>query len=415
MTQYQISVDDDIVGGLFTRDDAMKQLVEQVVQQILEGQVRDHLQAEPFERTDERQGYRNGYKPRSLVTRVGTLELRVPQVRDGSFSTDLFSRFQRSEQAFILALLEMTINGVSTRKVTHITQELCGTEVSKSTVSALCSRLDPLVQDWNERDLSGTVYPFLLVDALILKIREEGRVLPRAMLLATAINADGQREILGIQMGDSESEQSWGAFFGWLKKRGIQGVDLVTSDNHGGLVKAVKTHFQSAAWQRCQAHFTRNIIDATPKAYQKEMAASLRALFSAADEQAGQFQLERLLTAFEERAPKAVSILENGYHDATAVLALPVAYRTKLRTTNSVERLNEEIRRRERVIRIFPSRASALRLLGAVLMEIEEGWTTGKRSLPMNEYWLWKKQHSSQPEKGGLLAILDRETQAVAS
>jgi len=400
MTQYQITVDEDMVGGLFSQDGAMGRLVEQVVQQILEAQVSEHLQAAPFERTQERHGYRNGVKPRSLVTRVGTLELRVPQVREGTFSTDLFGRFQRSEQAFILALVDMVINGVSTRKVTHITEELCGTEMSKSTVSALCSRLDPVVHAWNERALSGTVYPVLLVDARVVKIREDGRVRARGVLIAPGITADGQREILGVQLGDSESEGSWGTLFGWLIGRGLSGVDLVTSDSHSGLVRAIGTHFQGATWQRCQAHFTRNIIDATPKDLQKEMAGRLRALFGAADPTSGRALLKAMQDDLGPRAPKAVALLEAGYEDATAVLALPAAYRVRLRTTNSVERLNEEIRRRERVIRIFPSRASALRLLGALLMEIEEGWSTGKRYLPMETYWSWKQQQQPVAEGG---------------
>jgi putative transposase len=399
MAQYQLTVDESRVHGLCTQDGALAQLVEDIVQQVLEAQVSEQLNAQPYERTEERRGYRNGYKPRSLTTRIGTLELKVPQVRDGTFSTDLFARFQRSEQAFILALLEMVINGVSTRKVTHITEELCGTEVSKSTVSALCARLDPLVQAWNERDLSATPYPFVLVDALVLKVREDGRVRARSALIATGLNAEGYREILGLRLGDSESEASWAELFSWLKSRGLHGVDLVTSDSHAGLVRAVQTHFQGASWQRCQAHFTRNIIDATPKALQKEMAARLRALFSAADPFSARALLQAMHADFAHQAPKAIDILEEGYEDATAVFALPAAYRVRLRTTNSVERLNEEIRRRERVIRIFPSRTSALRLLGALLMEMEEQWTTGHRYLSMDAYWLWK--HHQQALKGG--------------
>ena len=403
MTPYQLTVDADQVSGLFTQDGALGRLVEQIVQQILEAQVSEHLQAQPYERTEDRRGYRNGSKPRALTTRVGTLELRVPQVRDGAFSTDLFGRFQRSEQAFLLALLEMVINGVSTRKVTHITEELCGTEVSKSTVSALCARLDPLVHAWNERDLSGSAYPFLLVDALVLKVREDGRVRARSALIATGINAAGYREILGLRLGDSESEASWADLFAWLKRRGLHGVDLITSDAHAGLVRAVQTHFQGASWQRCQAHFTRTLIDATPKALQKEMAARLRALFSAADPFSARALLQAMHADFAARAPKALDLLEAGYEDATAVFALPTAYRLRLRTTNSVERVNEEIRRRERVIRIFPSRQSVLRLLGALLMEMEEQWTTGHRYLSLETYWLWKQQQ--QAVKGGETAL----------
>ncbi len=397
MTPYQLTIDESLAQGLFTQDGALGRLVEQVTQQILEAQVSEHLQARPYERTEERRGYRNGYKPRSLTTRVGTLELRVPQVRDSEFSTDLFARFQRSEQAFILALLERVINGVSTRKVTHSTEELCGTEVSKSMVSALCARLDPLVHAWNERDWGGTAYPFVLVDALVLKIREDGRVRARSALIATAINAAGDREILGLRLGDSASEASWADLFTWLKGRGLQGVDLVTSDSHGGLVRAVRTHVQRASWQRCQAHVTRNIIDATPKALQKEMAGRLRALCGAADPFSGRALLQALLADVAHRAPKALEILDEGYEDATAIFALPAAYRVRLRTTNSVERLNEEIRRRERVIRIFPTRHSALRLVGALLMEMEEQWTTSRRYLDMEGYWQWKQQQQQAP------------------
>jgi transposase-like protein len=402
MTQYQLTVDAADVQHLFTRDGALAQLVEGIVQQVLEAQVSEHLRAQPYERTEERRGYRNGYKPRSLTTRVGTLELRVPQVREGEFSTDLFARFQRSEQAFVLALLEMVINGVSTRKVTKITEELCGAELSKSTVSALCARLDPLVAAWNERPLGEVAYPypFILVDALVLKVREDGRVRNRSALIATGINQEGYREVLGLQIGDSESERSWSDFFAWLKRRGLRGVDLVTSDDHAGLVQAVRTQCQGASWQRCQAHFTRNIIDATPKGLQKEVAAHLRTLFTAQHAQAARLLLQTTLETFGERAPAAMAILEGGFDDATAVLALPAPYRARLRTTNAQERLNEELRRRERVIRIFPSRSSVLRLLGALLMELEDQWTTGHRYLAMETYWHWKLA-AETAQKGG--------------
>jgi len=240
--------------------------------------------------------------------------------------------------------------------------------------------------------LSGTLYPFLLVDALVLKIRDEGRVRARSALIATGISTTGHREILGLVIGDSESEASWGAFFQSLKTRGLRGVDLVVSDHHGGLVEAVKTHFQGASWQRCQAHFSRNVISAAPKAVQKEFKTHLRALLTAPDLATARRLLTDTLTSFEKRAPQAVEVLEAGFDDATAVLALPDPYRTRLRTTNSQERLNEEIRRRERVIRIFPTREAAVRLLGALLMEWDEQWSSGTRYLQMDAYWQWKEQ-----------------------
>lgn len=250
MTQYQITLSDEIVHGLFKEDGAMARLVEQVLNQVLQAEVTEALQAKPFERTEERLGYRNGFKPRTMTTRVGRLTLSVPQVRDGKFSPELFARFQRSEQALILALMEMVINGVSTRKVAKITEELCGTEFSKSTVSELCKRLDPLVKAWNDRPLKE-VYPFVMVDAIVLKVRKGSQVKPQSALIAIGVNIKGYREVLGFWIGDSETYGSWSDFFSWLKGRGLRGVDLVVSDHHGGLVKAVESQFQGAMWQRC--------------------------------------------------------------------------------------------------------------------------------------------------------------------
>jgi len=391
MPQYQITVDEETVRGLFSGDGALAKLVEAVVNEILQGQVTEQLGATRYERTEQRAGYRNGSRPRTLIARVGTLNLRVPQVREGEFSTEVFGRYQRSEQALVLSLIEMVVNGVSTRKVAKITEELCGTSLSKSTVSELCGRLDPVVKGWNERDLSGSRYPFLLVDALVIRVREDGRVRPISAMIATGVNEQGYREILGLMLGDSESETSWGSLFAWLKQRGLHGVDVVVSDSHGGLVAAVRTHFQGCTWQRCQTHLTRNILDAAPKSVQSELHGRLRSLLEAPDPDTARTLLVRLVADYGERASKAIAVLEDGFEDATAVLALPERYRVRLRTTNGVERLNEEIRRRERVIRIFPNRASAVRLLGALLMEIDEGWSTGHRYLVMDEYWQWRK------------------------
>ncbi len=323
------------------------------------------------------------------------MTLRVPQVRDGGFSTELFLRYQRSEQALIVTLLEMVVNGVSTRKVTRITEELCGTGFAKSTVSDLTKSLDPLVAAWNERALSQYCYPFLIVDALVVKVREDGRVRSCSALVATGVNATGvnaagYREILGVQIGDSESEQSWMTFFCWLKGLGLSGVNLVVSDNHGGLTRAVGLQFQGASWQRCQMHLSANISSAAPKALQEELHRRVRAVFDAPDPDTARALLTRVVADFEHQAPTAVAILERGFDDATAVLALPGTYRTRLRTTNGQERLNEEIRRRERVIRIFPNRESVVRLVGALLMEHDELWSTGKRYLDMAPYWQWR-------------------------
>ena len=399
MTHYQLTLDRAALQRLFGENEQLTHLLEEVVNQVLEAQVSEHLQAEPYERTQERRGYRNGYKPRQLTTRVGTLHLRVPQVRDGSFSPELFERYQRSEQALVCTLMEMVINGVSTRKVAQITEELCGKAFSKSTVSELCQGLDPLVSAWNERDLSEQRYPFVLVDALVLKIRERGRVRSRSALLAIGVNAAGYREILGLQLGDSESERSWVEYFVWLKGRGLSDVDLVVSDAHGGLVNAVRLQFQGASWQRCQTHLSANVSDAAPKALQEALHRRVRAIFEAPDVETARVLLAALSAEYQQRAPAAVAVLERGFEDATAVLALPDLYRRRLRTTNAVERLNEEVRRRERVIRIFPNRESVIRLLGALLMEQDEAWTTGKRYFEMDAYWRWRREQAGSAER----------------
>jgi len=394
MAQYQITVDSQLLHQLFlsnSQDAGVAKLLESVLNQVLQAQATEQLGAEPYERTEGRQGYRNGTYPHQLTTRVGTITLRVPRIRNGKFLTELFARYQRSEQALVLALMEMVVNGVSTRKVAQITEELCGTEFSKSTVSELCKRLDPVVTAWNNRPLHDNPFPFVIVDALVLKVREESRVRSRGALIGIGVNTDGYREVLGLMLGDSESEASWSEFFGWLKSRGLRGVDLIVSDDHGGLVRAIRRNFQGVTWQRCQTHFLRNILDATPKALQDEVHSRVRAILDAPDHDTARLLLNQVLEAYETKAPKAMAVLEAGFEDATAVLLLPEKYRKRLRTTNALERLNEEIRRRERVIRIFPNRESAIRLIGALLMEIDEKWASGRKYLDMGEYLEWRE------------------------
>ena len=393
MAQYKITIDAEELQYLFSQDQGMAKLLEKVLNEVLKAEVAEQLQAEPYERTEDRRGYRNGYREREMKTRVGTLELAVPRIRDGSFSTELFSRYQRSEQALVLALLEMVINGVSTRKIKRITEKLCGTSFSKSTVSELCKRLDPVVTAWNERDLSEKAYPFVIVDALYLKIRKDVRVVSQSALIALGINEEGYREVLGLKIGDSESEATWSEFFTWLKSRGLRGVELIVSDDHGGLVNAIRRHFQGASWQRCQTHFKRNILDSCPKALQGELKARLKLLFDAPDLVTARKLLDDILADFSEKAPKAMSCLESGFDDATVVMSLPQPYRRRLRSTNILERLNQEVRRRERVIRIFPNVESAMRLLGALLMEQDEIWSTGRRYFNMERYQEWKEEN----------------------
>jgi putative transposase len=396
MARYEITLNSEQLTGLLTEDQGLQGLVETALNQVLEAQVTEQIGARPYERSEGRKAYRNGSRLRTLTTRVGPLVLHVPQVRDGSFSTTLFARYQRSEQALVLALMEMVLNGVSTRKVATITEELCGTRFSRSTVSQLCTALDARVQAWNERSLDAQAYPFVIVDALVVKVRRDNAVRATSALIVSGVNAQGRREILGLSLGDSESEGTWTDMFAWLKRRGLHGVEVLVSDDHTGLVKAAQRAFQGVIWQRCQVHLQRNVLGRTPRHLRAQMAAGLRRIFQAEDRAAARTAFAALAVALAGKADRALTILEDGLEDALAVLALPEQYRVRLRTTNGMERLNEEIRRRERVIRIFPNEASALRLIGALLAEHHEVWSTGKRYFDMTEYFEWKTTQTQE-------------------
>lgn len=391
MAEYNITVEKDLLPGLLNGQEGLAKLIESVLNQVLEAQVSESLGAERYERQETRAGYRNGYRPRQLYTRVGPVTLQVPQTRDGSFSTEIFQRYQRSEQAFVLALMEMVVNGVSTRKVSAITEELCGASFSKSTVSTLCAGLDARVRAFNERRFEGHSYPFIMVDALFFKSRDQERVVSKAALIVSGIRNDGMREILGIKIGDSESFVTWEEMFRWLKSRGLEGVMFVISDHHSGLKEAAKKHFQGATWQRCQVHLMRNILGLSPRKHRNEVASYAKLVLQAADRKEAQRRLEEFIDRFKTLAPKAVACLEEGFEDAMAIMVLPNKYHKRLRTTNMQERLNEEIRRRERVIRIFPNDESALRLMGALLAEQNEVWQ-GRRYLEMDEFQEWKTE-----------------------
>lgn len=395
MAQLQITLDEHLLHQLFLGDaknSGMNVLLEAILNQVLKAQASEQVKAEKYERSDERTDYRNGSYPHQLKTRVGTLTLNVPRLRNGHFSTDLFHRYQRSEQALVLSLMEMVIQGVSTRRVSQITEELCGTDFSKTTVSDLCGHLDPIVDGWNNRPLKGS-YPFLLVDAVYTKVRENGRVRSRGVLISYGINEKGYRTLLGLKIDDSESTESWKNYFNWLKARGLKGVDVVVSDDHGGLVRAVQKAFQGATWQRCQAHFLRNVRDRLPKPLKSEVSEQVKAILHAPDVLTAQTLLHSFLKAYQEKAPRVTELVETAFDEVTAVLALPEPYRRRLRTTNGMERLNEEFRRREKVIRIFPNQNSVIRLMGAVLMEQDEKWSSGRCYLKMEDYFDWKVKH----------------------
>jgi transposase-like protein len=358
----------------------------------------EHLGASPEERTSGRQGYRNGSYRRKLTTRVGRLELEVPRDREGEFQTALFQRYQRSEKALVLALMQMVVQGVSTRRVKEITTELCGREFSKSTVSRLTEDLDEQVQAWASRSLEEQSYPFLVLDAMHLKVRRQGAVRSTTVMLAVGINEAGQREILGLETAFGETGEAWRRFISQLKRRGLSGVEVATSDAHDGLVQALREAFPGLIWQRCQAHFRRNVLDQTPSGYRDRMHQILDQLLEASSQREAQRRLGHLREEIQEQASGALEVLEDGLMDATAVLALPGKYRRRLRTTNMLERFIEEIRRREKVIRIFPNTGSVERLVGALCAETHEEWSTGRRYLKMEEFLEWQtEQQSGEP------------------
>ena len=393
MAGYDFTLNEEDLTGLFlNQDSAVASLLSKILNQVLEAQVNDQLKAEPYERSDERKGYRNGSRSRSLTTRSGILDLQVPRVRNCSFTTEMFERYQRSEQAMVMAMVEMVINGVSTRKVDHIVQELCGSSISKSQVSELCKMLDPIVAEWRNRPIDTQAYPFLLVDAVVVKSREQKKVRQKCLMTATGIRADGYREILGCHLSDSETGLGWNEFFISMLDRGLHGVDVIVSDDHLGLVKAIGRNFIGCSWQRCQAHFTRNIMEVCPKSSKDELAPRLKDIFNASDEDTARMLMKDTLAEFQSKAPKSMDTLEYGFDDTMAIMQLPLLYRKRLRTTNTVERMNQEIRRREKVIRIFPNDASVIRLMGAVLLEIDERWTSGTRYFDMSSYWQHKEE-----------------------
>lgn len=398
MADYDVTLSQALLPALLSSQDGLAKVVQSALNQILEAQMTEHLGAEPYERTDEREGrYRNGYRERQLFTRVGPMTLRVPQTRDGSFSTDIFDRYQRSERAFVLGLMEMYVTGTSTRKVTKITEALCGASFSKSTVSRLCAGLDVSVGAFLKRDLES-YYPFVIVDALFTKARSGERVVSKALLLASAIRADGYREPIGCAVGDSESFATWEGLFKDLKERGLKHVDFVVSDNHGGLRKAAAKQFSGATWQRCQVHLLRNLGDHAPRKEREAIATAAKLVLYAADRAEAVRRRDEFIERFSKSAPETVACLEEAFEDAIAVLCLPEKYRRRLRSTNMQERLNEEIRRRERVIRIFPNDAAVMRLTGALLMDTYETWQE-RRYLDMSAYHDWRAaQQTALPD-----------------
>lgn len=367
-----IGIVEGLQGG-FGGEDFLRELVERTVQQVLEAEMTNFLGAGTYERNGERRGWRNGHKPRTLKTRVGELELMVPKDRDGEFQTELFERYQRSEKALVLAMLEMYVGGVSTRKVSAITEALCGLEVSRSQVSALTQQLDAEIQIWRTRQLTQA-YPYLVVDARYERVRQSGSVVSQGVLIVCGIDERGYREVLGCWVAESESEASWGAVFAELKQRGLQGVRYVVSDDHAGMVKAIGRHFQGAVWQRCQVHFVRNALSLCGVAQRPVVLGLMRSVTEAPTRDAAKTALTTAIIELQKKAPKTARLLEEHGEEILGVYGLPEAHRKRMRTTNMLERQNQELKRRTRVVRVFPNGPSCLRLVSALLIETSQDW-----------------------------------------
>lgn len=387
MAQINFTLDMEFLTGLFSqsKDEAFGKLMEAILNQILQAESSEQLGVEQYERSNERSDYRNGSRSRSLITRIGKIELTVPRHRNVPFKTMLFENYQRNEQALITTMVEMVIQGVSTRKVQKVTEELCGKSFSKSTVSEACRDLDIVVNEFRNRQLGR--FPFVIVDAIYIKVREEHRVCSKAVYIAIGIDPQGRKEVLGFKVGESEKESVWKEFFEELISRGLTGVDIVTSDDHKGLVKAIKESFPNVSWQRCQIHFMRNILDKTPKKYLEGLKSELRTMFNVSTIGEARRIRKEIYTEYADVAPEAMKILDEGFEETMTIMALPEKYRKSLRTSNIIERENREIRRRENVIQIFPNAASAVRLIGAILMDHHEDWITGNRVFNMDEYF----------------------------
>jgi putative transposase len=385
--------------------DFLREIVERVLQEVLEAEITEHVGAAPHERTDARKGHRNGHKPRTLRTRVGTLHLLVPQDREGTFSTRLFSRYQRNEKALVLALMEMYLEGVSTRKVKNITEELCGVSFSKSLISSLAGRLDAELAAWRSRPLEAEGYPYLLVDARYEKVRVSGRVVSQGVLVVSAVRQpDGFREILAVEVADTESEATYQDLFRSLKARGLKGVELVVSDDHEGLKSAVERHFQGASWQRCQVHYARNLLGMVGAKRRKELAADLRGVFAAPDRRSALELTSCVAEKWRGKGHEKIAChLEEHIEECLACLAFPESHRRRMRTTNGLERFNQELKRRTRVVRIFPNRQSCLRLVSALAVEQSEEWVTGRRYLDMEE--LREHRRSEERETNGVMLM----------
>jgi len=385
--------------------DLFRLLLERGMQELIDGELTATIGAELHERTDTRTNHRNGARARTLSTPAGDIELRIPKLRVGSFFPSLLEPRRRVDQALWAVIMTAYITGTSTRKVDDLVRALgCESGVSKSTVSRICKGIDDEVAVFRTRPLGHLAMPYVYLDATYIKARNNHRIVSRAVVVATAVTIDGNREVLGVDVGDSEDEVFWTAFLRSLRERGLDGVRLVISDAHSGLKASIARVFNGASWQRCKVHLARNILATVNHAHKDMVAATVRTIHAQPDAEATRAQLHVVVGMLEDRFPKAAEILAAAEGDVTAYAAFPRAHWRKISSTNPLERINKEIKRRSNVVGIFPDDASVIRLVGAVLLEQHDEWAVAERRYLSEESMALIDQHlqevttTEQPE-----------------
>ena len=408
MAQLNITLNQEEIQALLLDDqgEAFKHILQTSLNKILQAESAEQIKAAPYERSQERTSRRNGSRERELNTRIGKITLRVPRHRDVPFKTLVFENYSRSEAALVAGMAEMVVNGVSTRKVSKVMETLCGTSFSKSAVSDVCKDLDKAVKEFRSRPLEGD-YPFLTVDATYFKVRENNRVISKAFMIAYGTNAEGHREILGFGVYANESNATWTDFLQGLKKRGLTGLLMITSDAHEGIQNAIGKVFPNVAWQRCQFHFSRNITDKAPKKYQAGLGTELHELFNCETIAEARKLRDRILEDYRDVAESAVACLDEGFESAMTVMLLPAGLRRFYRTSNQIERLNKELKRRSKVIGVFPNEDSILRLMGSVLIERHDALLAGRAVF--SKETLTSLMNSDVPAKLSVIAEEQRQ------
>jgi len=376
-----------LVQDAFREDGGLRRLLETILNRAMREEAGGHVGAQMHERAEGRRGYRNGTKPRGFKTRAGDLELEIPQVRDCQpYHPSMFGKWERSERALLVACSEMYFQGVSTRNVRAVLEQMCDTELSAMTVSRVAGELDEKLSSFRSRRLDHAQWEYLMLDARYEKVRVDGKVISQAALVAVGFTTEGKREMLEWRIGDSESEQQWGELFMSLKDRGLKGVRLIVSDAHGGIRAAIKRHFQGAAWQRCRVHYKREMGRTVSYKKLKELNRDLAGVLAPAERQECWRRAEEMASKWERISPAAARMLREGLEDCLTVLSFPEHHRRKLGSTNLLENIMKRLKKRTKVVGVFPNRASCDRLIGAQLMELHEAWLTEEKAYFNMEY-----------------------------